>query len=253
MEQIERLLSTILDRNWLDIGILLVIGVFFLIGLSSGLVFSAFRLVSMFIALFMSLTFYDKLAGLVYGTYAETVIDAFVYDGFLSNPKVSAAQFEINVDNALKGIVEMLRLPNGAAEAIFKKPASLSEIQRTNIFNDIDIVGYFSAQCTKAIIALLSVIAVYVLIRVVIAIIKIFLDEVAALKIFRIFNYIRGPVLGLVEGIAVVYIALALLMIVNLVVQLDTVYEIIEHSRFARGLYENNMFLDFVLKRMKLH
>ena len=248
----EQLIAALPDKNWLDIGVLIVIGVFFLIGLSSGLIFSAFRLLSMFIALYMSLSFYDRLAGFIYGSYAETVIDAFIYDNFLSNPEVSAAQFEINIDNALKGIIDMLKLPNGVAEAIFHRPSSLGEIQRTNIFNDIDIIGHFSAQCTKAVIALLSVIVVYVAIRVIIAIVKIFLDEVAALKIFRLFNYIGGPVFGLIEGIAVVYIALALIMIVNMVVQLKPLYDLIENSRFARGLYENNLFLNFILSRIRL-
>ena len=53
-------------------------------------------------------------------------------------------------------------------------------------------------------------------------------------------------------GIAVVYISLALLMIVNLVVQYQPIYDIIESSRFSRGLYDNNLFLNYVLKRMKL-
>ena len=240
------------ERNWLDIGVLIVIGVFFLIGLSSGLIFSAFRLLSMAIALYMSVSFYDRLAGFIYGTYAETVIDAFIYDAFLSNPDVSAAQYEINIDKVLNGIVNMLKLPNGVADAIFTRPASLSEISRTHIFNDYDIIGHFSAQCTKAVIALLCVIAVYVLIRVVIAIIKIFLDEIAALKIFRLFNYIGGPVFGLVEGIAVVYIALSLIMAVNIVIQFEPLYEIIENSTFSRGLYVNNLFLNFVFSRIEL-
>ena len=252
MENIEQLLTTIFNKNWLDIGVLLVIGIFFLIGLSSGLIFSAFRLVSMFIALYMSLAVYDRLAGFIYGSYAETVIDAFIYDNFLANPEVSAAQFEVNIDRALNGIIKMLKLPNGVAEAIFTRPASLGEIQRTNIFNDIDIVGHFSAQCTRAVIALFCVIAVYVLIRVVLAIVKIFLDEVAAMKIFRLFNYIGGPVFGLVEGIAVVYIALALLMLVNIVVQFEPLHDLIENARFSRNLYDNNMFLNFVLTRIKI-
>jgi len=251
MEQIERLISIVLDRNWLDIGALIIIGVFFLIGLSSGLVFSAFRLISMFISLFMSLIFYNRLAALVYGTYAETVVNAFIYDGFLSNPRVSAAQNEANVDNALKGIVDMLALPRGFAEIVFKKPASVGEIRRTNIINDIVVVGDFSAQCTRAVIAIFCVIAVYVMIRLVISIAKIFLDEVAALKIFRLFNYIGGPVFGLVEGIATVYIALALLTIVNIIVQSDQIYKIIGEARFSRGFYEKNLFLDFALKRIK--
>ncbi|MCL2057613.1 MAG: CvpA family protein [Oscillospiraceae bacterium] len=252
MENIERLVSTIFDKNWLDVGVLIAIGVFFLIGLSSGIIFSSFRLLSMFIALIMSLAFYDRLAGFIYGTYAETVIDAFIYDNFLSNPEVSAAQFEVNIDNALIGIVDMLRLPNGVAEAIFTRPASLASISRTNIFNDIDIIGHFSAQCTHAVIALFCLVVVYVIIRVIIAIVKIFLDEIAALKMFRLFNYIAGPVFGLIEGIAVVYIALAVIMVVNIVIQLEPLHDLIESARFSKGMYENNLFLNFVLPRMKL-
>ena len=44
MEQIEQFITGLLDKNWLDVGVLITIGVFFLIGLSSGLIFSAFRL-----------------------------------------------------------------------------------------------------------------------------------------------------------------------------------------------------------------
>ena len=245
-------MAALLDKNLLDIGVLVVIGIFFLIGLSSGLIFSAFRILSMFIALIMSLSFYEKLAGFVYGTYAETVINAFIYDGFLSNPEVSAAQYELNADNALSGIVNMLRLPKGVAQAVFRKPASLDMVRRTNIFNDVDIIGYYSAQCTKAVIALLSVIVVYIIIRLILAVIKIFLDEVAAIRIFRIFNYIVGPVFGIIEGFAAAYVALALIMLVNMVVQLDAIYDLIEKSRVARGLYENNLFLNFVLRRISL-
>ena len=248
----EQFISNLLNKNLLDVGILLVIGVFFLIGLSSGLIFSAFRIISMLIAAFMSLSFYNKLAGLIYGTYAETVINAFIYDGFLSNPDVTAAQYELNIDNAYKSIVEMLRLPRGVAESILKKPESLNVVGRTDIFNDADIIGYFSAQCTKAVIALFCVIVVFIIVRLIISVVKIFLDEIAALKMFKLFNYIGGPVLGLIEGIATAYIALALVMLVNIVVQLEPVYKVIESARFSRGIYEHNLFLDFVLKRMRL-
>jgi len=245
-------MDIIFNKNWIDVGILAVIAIFFLIGLSSGLIFSAYRILSMIIALFMSISFYEKIAGFIYGTYAETVINAFIYDGFLSNADVSAAQYELNADKALKGIIEMLRLPNGVASAIFRKPASLEVVRRTNIFNDVDIIGYYSAQCTKAVIALFGVIVVYVVIRLALGVVKIFLDEVAAMKIFRIFNYIAGPVFGLVEGLAAAYIALALIVLVNTVVQLEPIYAQIANLRFARGLYDNNLFLNFALNRIKL-
>ena len=248
----DKLVATILKNNLLDMGVLVVIGTFVIIGLTSGLIFSAFRILSMFVAAIASLSFYEKVAGLVYGTYAETVVNAFIYDGFLSNPEVSAAQYEMNVDNALNGIIKILKLPKGVAGVIFKKPGSLSEIKRTHIFNDADIVGYFSEQCTKAVIALISVIVVYIIIRLLISLIKIFLDELASMKMFSLFNFIGGPVLGLVEGIATAYVALAFIMAVNIVVQQDFIYDIIDKSRFARGLYMNNLYLDFVLKRLKL-
>jgi len=66
-------------------------------------------------------------------------------------------------------------------------------------------------------------------------------------------KFIVRPVCGLTEHIAVAYIALALLMLVNMVIQIDTIYDMIEGARFSRGLYANNLFLNFVLNRVKIN
>jgi hypothetical protein len=198
----------------------------------------------------MSISFYDKIAMLVHGTFAETVINTFISDGFRSNPIITAAQRRGDTDGVLGGILETLRLPEGVSDAIFKKPENITTLDKTELFGDIDIIGHFSTQATRAVIAIACVIALYAVIRVLISIAKIFLDEIASLKLFRMFNFIGGPVIGLVEGIVTVYIALALLMLVNIVIQFEPINQLIEASRFARGMYDNNYFLDFVLGRV---
>jgi uncharacterized membrane protein required for colicin V production len=239
-----------MDYNWLDLGVFSVIGLFLLVGLSSGLIFSAFRIVSMFISLFMSFSFYGKLAALVRGTLAEEIIRNMVYDGLRANPDISAAQRDLDVEGVLEGIVSALRLPKNVASAIFTRPESIADMPRTSLFDDIDIIRYFSDECADMVISLLAAVAVYAAIRVVISILKIFLDEISALKLFRLFNYITGPVLGIVEGLAVIYIALSVVMAVNIVAQQDVIYDLIEDSKIARTLYNNNMFMDFALKRL---
>ena len=239
-----------MDGNWLDIGVLVVIGGFFLIGLSSGLVFSAFRLFTIALSMLLSLSLYKRVADLIFGTYAETVIGTLIYDGFRSSPEVSAAQQALDVEGVLDGIASSLRLPRGMANAMFTKPESLSAMRPENLFGEVDIIRYFSDQCTKAVISLACVIAAFVVIRVVISLVKIFLDELAAIKLFRLFNYIAGPVLGLAEGAFTVYVALAVVMLVNVVAQNEFVWSLLSQSRLAQSMYTNNLFLNFTLRRI---
>jgi hypothetical protein len=238
------------DYNWLDLGAVAAIGIFLLIGLSSGLIFSAFRIVSMFVSLLMSLSFYEKLASLARGTLVEEIVSNMVYGGLRSRPAIMAAQAAMDVDGVRSGIASALRLPPNVADALFTRPSSLSDIPRTSLFGDMDIIKYFSDECTGAVISIVSVIAMYAVIRLLISVLKIFLDEVAPLKMFRIFNLITGPVLGVVEGLAVVYMALAGIMLVNIVVQQDIVYTMIDDAKIAKALYDNNLFLDFAINRL---
>ncbi|MDR1438902.1 MAG: CvpA family protein [Clostridiales bacterium] len=241
-----------MDYNWLDLGVFAVLAVFLLIGLSSGLVFSAFRIVSMLISLFMSLSFYGKLTALIRGTLVEDIIRNLIYGGLRAHAGISAAQRDLDVEGVREGVAAALRLPKNVADAILARPGSISDVPRTSLFDEIDIIRHFSDECASAVISLVAVVAVYCAIRIAISILKIFLDEIAALKLFRLFNYITGPVLGIVEGLAVIYIALSVIMAANIVAQQDIVYSLVEDSKIARTLYENNMFLDFALKRIVL-
>ena len=81
-----------MDRNWLDIGVILIVAVFTLTGLTSGFVFSTFRIIATTISLFLSLGFYGRLTEMLYGTFVEEVLGNFIYDGFRSNTAINAAQ-----------------------------------------------------------------------------------------------------------------------------------------------------------------
>jgi hypothetical protein len=136
------------------------------------------------------------------------------------------------------------------AGKMFVKPEHLTDIRPTGLFGEIDIVRYFSDQCTKTVISLFCIIALYIAIRVALSLIKVFLDELAAIKMFRPFNYIVGPVLGLAEGVFTVYLAMAVVMLVNAVVQNNYIWQLLVDSRLARSIYQNNLFLNFMLRRI---
>jgi uncharacterized membrane protein required for colicin V production len=238
-----------MDRTWLDIGVVLVIGIFTLIGLSSGFVFSLFRIISTVVSLFLSVTFYGKIADVIRGTYAEEVLSTFIYDRFRQNPSITAAQKNLDIDGVYRGISRILNLPESLAEKILIKPQSLDELPRTSLFEDIDIIKFFSDNCTKMVIYVLSFIALFVAIRVVISIIKIFLDEVAAIKQLNVYNYALAPILGFIEGVIVVYIVLAFLMSINTVIQIDLIFGYIDRSVIGKAMYENNFFVEFFAKR----
>ena len=239
-----------MDRNWLDIFVVLVIGVFTLIGLSSGFVFSTFRIISTVLSLFLSLSFYGKLAVVITDTYVEEVLSNLIYDGFRSSQAITAAQKNLDIDGVFRGVSSLLRFPESIGERILIKPQSLSTLPRTSLFEEIDIIKHFSDNCTKMVISIICFIALFVTIRVLISLIKIFLDELAALDAFNIYNYTLAPVFGFIEGVIVAYIALAFLMTVNTVIQTDVLFQYIDRSALGRTMYENNLFLEFFANRV---
>jgi len=239
-----------MDRNWLDIGVVLVIAIFTLIGLSSGFVFSVFRIVTTLLSLILSVSFYHRLVALISGTYAEEVLGNLIYDGFRSSPIIAAAQRNMDIDGVSRGVSDLLRLPEGIGDKIFDKPRSLDALPRTSLFGDIDIIKYYSENCTKMVIAIICFIALFVAIRVVISLLKIFLDEVAAIHSLSIYNFTIAPVLGFIEGVIIVYVIMAFLMTINSVVQTDFIFQYIDRAALGRSMYEHNMFIDFLVKRV---
>ena len=239
-----------MDQNWLDISVFIVIATFLFIGLTSGFVFSLFRLIAMTISMGLAGIFYNKLTPYLFDTFIEEIIGNLIYDGFRSDPAINLAQRNLDIDGVHNGIYNMLKLPPQVAERVLIKPASLDVVSRTSLFEDLDIIMFFSKNCTRMVLSIFCIIALYIVIRIMISLLKIFLDELAALKIFRIFNYTLAPIFGILEGFSVVYITLSVVVLINMVVQQEPVYQIIANSNLARSLYENNLFMNFTLSKL---
>ena len=239
-----------MSQNWLDISVFVVIATFLFIGLTSGFVFSVFRLIAMAISMGLAGVFYIRLTPFLLDTFVEEVVCNMIYDGFRSDPAINLAQRNMDIDAVQNGIYDILRLPPQVAERFLVKPASLDVVSKTSLFGDYDIIMFFSQNCTKIILSIFCMIALYIVFRIIISLLKIFLDELASLKIFRIFNYALAPIFGILEGFSVVYIALSIIMLVNSVIQQDVVYQIVENSNLARSLYENNLFMQFTLSKL---
>ena len=100
------------------------------------------------------------------------------------------------------------------------------------------------------VLSVFCIIALYVVFRIMISLLKIFLDELAALDIFKIFNYALAPIFGILEGFSVVYIALGVILLVNTIIQQNFIFQIVESSNLARSMYENNLFIQLALGRL---
>ena len=239
-----------MSQNWLDISVFAVITTFLLIGLTSGFVFSLFRLIAMTISIGLAGVFYVKLTPFLFDTFLEEVVCNMIYDGFRSNPVINLAQRNMDIDAVQNGIYDVLRLPPRVAERFLVKPASLSVVSKTSLFGDYDIIMFFSKNCTKMVLSVFCIIALYVVFRIMISLLKIFLDELAALDIFKIFNYALAPIFGILEGFSVVYIALGVILLVNTIIQQNFIFQIVESSNLARSMYENNLFIQLALGRL---
>ena len=111
----------------------------------------------------------------------------------------------------------------------------------------LEVVNAVAKSAADMAMNIIAFIGVLILSRVVIWIAIRLLNIMSKLPVINGFNRIAGLLLGLVQGVAVVYIALALIFAFAPVGTNDSINEIMEDSSVAILMYENNPIVDILM------
>jgi hypothetical protein len=142
---------------------------------------------------------------------------------------------------AANTVVERLPLPE------FLKGSIVNQIPDPGKLIDVSkVMETISGELAKIIIYILSMILLYVFVRIAIIIVKYLLKGITKLPVVKQIDKLGGFALGAVEGLLTVYIVFAILMLFNSSPSFRNVYETIEASKIARFFYENNFIVDFM-------
>ncbi len=232
--------------NWTDIAVLVIIAVFTFIGLKSGFLYSVFRLLSYILSVIFAIKFYPVLSGMLQETVLYTNIKTAVINGITKQQTANASSvITQQADNSagissVQTIVEGLKLPGFIKESILE---NVVEKDILGVQKMLDAVG---SEIATLVINILSVILIYIIIRLALIFAKVLIKTIAKIPVFKQLDKTGGFILGAIEGILVVYILCAVLILFSAFPKFESTIDNIESSRLANYFYQNNFIVSWM-------
>lgn len=219
--------------NLIDIIVLAVILIMGFIGYKRGLIKTAIGLCSFFIAIAVSLMFYKPLAIIL---TEKTQIDEWIVENLEKKAQDSPEKLpeetepeveeeELNVQNALE------KLPGAILEKIDLSSAKAA------------IVHEMAVKAAELIMNLLSLISIYLVIKITLFIAELLLSGLMKLPVLKQVNEILGMCLGAVMGFIDIYIAFAIITFVSSITNIAFIVDPIKASAIAKYMFENNLII----------
>ncbi|MHB8065743.1 MAG: CvpA family protein [Ruminiclostridium sp.] len=221
--------------NWTDIAVLIIIVVFTIIGLKNGFLYSVFRLLSYILSVIFAIKFYPVLSSMLQKTVIFTNIKTAVVEGIIKQQSENVSEI-----GTTKSIVDGLKLPS------FLKASILENVTKKDIFGVQKILDAVGSEIAMLVINILSVILIYVIIRFALIFARIFIKAIARLPVFKQLDKTGGLILGAIEGIFIVYILCALLILFSAFPKFSSTIESIEGSQIASHFYQNNFIVSWM-------
>lgn len=228
--------------NWTDWAVLAMIAGFGIIGMANGFIMSMFRLASFFVSAFLAVKFYPVMAGVLEKTSLYSNIWNKIYKSLLLKQQTHSTKIDSEAKKAaVDTVVGNLHVPN------FLKDTIKDHLPNPSKLIDMDsIARAVSTELTKMIIGVISLILLYFLIRIGLIFLKVILQGVAKLPLFKQVNKLGGFAFGAVEGILTIYIVCAVIMLFQASPKFQVIYQAIDSSVIAKYFYQNNLIVNFM-------
>ncbi|MDR1000772.1 MAG: CvpA family protein [Clostridiales bacterium] len=213
--------------NTYDIAAIAILGIFALVGWILGLVKSIGGIISWLGAIILTRFFYPYAAVLLRKTSLLNVLQ----EGFSASLPYASQTELFNELNQNQFIREQLMANNN------------SEVWR--VFN-ISEEGYAAAFLANMVINLISVIVVFILAMIIMAMVVNTLNIAANLPLINIANGIGGAIVGLGKGIIILWLFLAAMNIY--ILEHKEVYDGIQAGQLSSFLFENNPVINWLIR-----
>lgn len=223
--------------NWVDISIFAILAVNSLIGFNQGFIISVFSLAGLIISYFLARLYYPVIAQVIINNQG-------IYDklrGFVDKRLYSMFEEKADIFSPTP-LLEGMNLPRPLIEMISKSPqvdSYTSEISTAAI----DIM---SEALTRIFIDVISLIIAFIIARIILIFVVRVLSAFSELPILNQFNKLFGLGFGLIKGILIILVILAILTPFISVSPNGLVAEGVFGSTIGYYLYDNNLLLKFL-------
>lgn len=200
-----------------DIGIVGIIILSTFIGYKQGLVKSAIKILSFFIAIIVALTLYKPVSSLI-------INKTPIYDNIKGAmiEKIKPEGIEVN---------EEIDIQNNAGDLILNSATNTIE----------GIAGDFTTKLIETVILLL----LFIIVKIVLKFVSILSDIITKLPLIKQVNKVGGTLYGVIKGVIVVYTILAVVYLIAPLMQ-NTIIQGINNSVITNKMYNNNLILKII-------
>lgn len=202
----------------IDIIIFAIIAVFTFIGYKQGLIKVAIKIVAFLVAIIIALILYKPVSNII-----------------INNTKID--------DNIKNTIIEKITPQGMKKEDKVTSPIDISQkiIDTTN--NSIEDI---SETLTNRLIEAVVLLLIFIIVKIILKFITALADAIAKLPILKQFNKAGGLIYGLLKGLIIVYILLAVVLLCQPIIGNDVINSI-NSSIIGKIMYNNNILLNIIL------
>ena len=203
----------------MDVVIIGIIALFTFIGYKQGLVKAAIKILSFFIAIAISLILFKPISLIIIN---NTTIDDKISNVIIENTKIEKTE---NGENS-------------------------SSILQNNLSNKIiaganNTVEEIANAFTRKLIEIIVILILYIITRIVLKFISALTDLITNLPIIKQINKTGGIVYGLLKGVIIIHILLAIIYLVSPIMK-NNITDEINNTFITKKIYNNNVLLKIV-------
>lgn len=213
---------------FLDLIIIGIIALSTFLGYKQGLIKVAFKIVSFFIAVVITLILYKPVTNLIINntTWDET-IENVIYEK-LSATKIEQGEKINKEDTDLPGIV-VNYINDGITNTVGQAQENVATV--------------VSKELTQSIIQIIVLAVTFIITRILLIFAKVILEAVSELPIVKQFNEMGGIIYGILRAAIIIFGILALASFILPMVNQMTIVEWINNSILTKFLYNHNIIL----------
>ncbi len=214
-----------------DLIIILILGLCIFNGYKKGLAKSLLKLLTSLIAIIIAIVLYKPFVNFV---IERTTID--------DNIKFSLEKIiNQNTDHENEDLVnEESGIPKPIANYLNNNIKQSAETQKEAAISES------SKAAAELIINAACVVIIYIIAKILLKIITLFIDIFASLPVIKQFNELGGIIYGIIEGIVILLIIVTLISVITPLIGNYEIPNMILDSHIGKFLYNNNIFLNLI-------
>lgn len=219
----------------LDIVIIAIMALSIFLGYRKGLVKIAVKLCAFLIAVIISIVFYKPVSNIIIN---NTKLDEKIESKIIENGSIKIEDKE-EVQEDMQGQDEVENNENFLENVHGYVDEKITETQN-------ELVKKAAKEISGRLINIIVIVGLFIITRLILVLLVLISDIITNIPIIKQFNKLGGILYGIIRGLLVIYIILAIVFLVASISGNSDIIETIESSIITKFMYESNILLNII-------